>query len=547
MKIQRVDFKNLKGSSDSIVLGPATLIYGRNFTGKTTITDAIKLALLGYLPGLDKTAAGVFELASGDDLKAAVILDNGQAVGHVWERKAGRISKRDSVPLDWPEQPVAVLDASAYFGLSDRGKIEYLFRATAVEGNIIDELERLRASVGPDLAREIVARGNGANSIQKWLDEAVTSAEALRSEASATATRLRALQQGTVQLGDYSNPPPVDLPARIEEKGLALEAARGKLRDLERGQRDALTDNPDSERASREAGKLSGLKSSRQQLEREREAAAESWRKRLAFKGVCPMCGSDSENWRAGAEKMRDEQLTGFERRAQSLIEETDRVRTLVDNLGAKAERADARTRKKYAAAIEDAELVVAELTQAVADLNKQQYRYGEYVAERRRLDEARTKVDEYERREKALRSAKLGLVARKAALLEKTFGPIMATLAIFTKGLLVAPLEFREGELGYVRNGGGWVPYRTFSGTEQAVAFAAFQAALASRAPVRIAILDELGRLDTPNKARLFANIGAALKAGVVDQFIGIDTERMTPVAPEFTVIERGPRHALD
>ena len=116
-------------------MGQATLIYGRNFTGKTTITDAIKLALLGYHPAVDKTAGGVMELASGDELKAAVVLDSGQLVGHVWQRVNGKITKKDSVPLDWPEQPVAVLDAGAYFGLSDRGKVEYLFRVAKVEGD----------------------------------------------------------------------------------------------------------------------------------------------------------------------------------------------------------------------------------------------------------------------------------------------------------------------------------------------------------------------------------------------------------------------------
>ena len=548
MKITRVDFTNIKGSSDTVVLGPATLIHGRNFTGKTTIIDAIKLALLGYHPGLDKTAAGVFELASGDNLKAAVVLANGQIVGHSWERKGARISKRDSVPLDWPEQPVAVLDPAAYFGLSDRGKIEYLFGIAPVVGSIVAEQKALEASVGPAVAEEIARLVDDRHGVQKWLDEAVMTAETLRSEAARSAKQFRDLQQGTVKLGDYSEPPPVDLPQQIADKSRALDEARAKLRTLERELRDALLDDPDGARAAKEAGKLQELGSSRSQLNREREHAADEWRKRLKFKGVCPMCGSDSENWRAGAEKMRDEQLAGFERRAEALREETERVSTLVDNLGKKSDRTLARTKKKYQAQIDEAELGIAELTQAVADLNKQQYRYGEYVAERRRLTEARTEVEENERREKSFRAAKLALVERKAGLLVATFGPILATVELFTKNILAAPLTLREGELGYTRNG-GWIPYRTFSGTEQAVAFAAFQAALAARAPVRIAILDELGRLDPENKRRLLENVLAALQANVIDQFIGLDTEApaLGQRSVAFTYIERGPRHVLD
>jgi hypothetical protein len=525
MKIQRVDFANLKGASGSVELGPATLIYGRNFTGKTTITDAIKLALLGYHPALDKTAAGVMELASGDILKAAVVLDNGETVGHVWQRAGGRITKRSSVPLDWPHQPVAVLDAGAYFGLSDRGKVEYLFSVAAVEGGI-DNVRKLLDTYGPALGSEIAARVGTADELQKWLDGALTATEALRSEAAATAKRFQLTQQGNVQLGDYSTPPPIDLPVQIQEKGLALEAARGKLRDLERGQREALQDNPDADRAEKEAGKLSGLNGRKSEIERERERCDTKWKRLLSLPGgICPTCGTSVKLWAEEPAKVRSEELAEIDGRLAGVTEELTTTRRLVDNLRTKAAKARARAVKKHSKAIEDAELAIAELTQTLSELNKQQYRYGEYVAERRRLDEARTEAEKFDRKEKALRGIKLKLAEAKARALESTFGPILATVALFTRNILRHPLEFREGELGYSRNG-AWISYRTFSGTEQAIAFAAFQAALAVRAPVRVAILDELGRLDRANKEQLFANVLAALKAGVLDQFIGLDTE---------------------
>ena len=543
MKITRVDFKNLKGSSDSIVLGAATLIYGRNFTGKTTIIDAIKLALLGYHPGLDKTAAGVMELASGDELKAAVVLDNGQVVGHVWRRDRGRITKQDAVPLDWPEQPVAVLDAAAYFGLSDRGKVEYLFKVAKVEGTI-DEARGLLDAYGPALGKEIAARVPSANGVQRWLDGALTTAEALRSEAAATAKRFQHTQQGTTQLGDYSAPPPADLPVQLQQQSTKLDEARNKLRDLERGQRESLKELANDEEIERHKKRLAEFEGAKQQAEREKTQITEKWRKLLAFEGVCPMCGTDSKDWRAGAEKMRGEELAGVEQRIAAANEATTTTRTLVDNLGKRAEKARERVRKKNAAAIEAAELVIAELTQTVADLQKQQYRYGEYIAERRRLDEARTQAEQFDRREKALRGIKLKLAEAKARLLEQTFGPILATVAIFTRKLLRRPLEFREGELGYSHDN-DWIPWRTFSGTEQAVAFAAFQGALAARAPVRVAILDELGRLDKANKGQLLENALEAVTLGIIDQFIGLDTELTTVRPPlnsttSFLTIER-------
>jgi DNA repair exonuclease SbcCD ATPase subunit len=539
MKIQRVNFTNLKGATDSVELAPATLIYGRNFTGKTTITDAIKLALLGYHPALDKTAAGVMELASGDELRASVLLDNGQEIGFQWDRHGGRTTRRGSAPLDWTGTPVAVLDANAYFGLSDRGKVEYLFSVATVAG-AIDEARKLLDAYGPALGAEIAARVGNAVGVQKWLDGALTAAEALRSEAAATAKRFQMTQQGNVQLGEYSTPPPVDLPIQIQEKGLALDAARAKLRDLERGQREALQDNPDADRAEKEAGKLSGLNGRKSEIERERERCDAKWKRLLALPGgVCPTCGTSVKLWAEEPAKVRSEELAEIDGRLAGVTEELTTTRRLVDNLRAKAGKAAARAKKKHGTAIEAAELAIAELTQTLSELNKQIYRYNEYVAERRRLDEARTEADKFDRREKALRGIKLKLAEAKARALESTFGPILATVALFTKGLLRNPLEFREGELGYSRNG-GWVPYRTFSGTEQAIAFTAFQAALAAGGPLRVAILDELGRLDRANKAKLFENVLAALKAGVIEQFIGVDTELTEHGGTEFLAIER-------
>jgi AAA domain len=542
MQIKRVDFRNLKGASDAVVLGPATLIYGPNLTGKTTITDAIKLALLGYHPALDKTAAGIMELASGDDLMAGVLLDDKVYVGHVWTRAGGRITKRDQVPLDWPEQPVAVLDAAAYFGLSDRGKVEYLFRVSNVEGSI-DQTRKLLDTYGDALGAEIAQKVGVSAPLQKWLDGAVTVVEALRSEAAATAKRFQHTQQGTVQLSETENPPQ-DLPIQIDTKTKALDEARRKLRDLEKTNREEIAKAGNSEKIGKHTTTLTAAESSRTELENERRTAEAKWKKVLERKGVCPMCGTDSKDWHKGAEKMRDEQLKGIARRLTGATEQITATRSVVEALRKKATAAMSRTRKKHANAIEALELEVAELSQGLSDLNKQQYRYGEYVAERRKLTEARDAAETASKREAAFRGIKLKLVEAKARLLEATFGPLLATVAIFTQKILKHPIEFREGELGY-RLGDAWIPWRTFGGTEQAVAFTAFQAALAARAPVRVAILDELGRLDKTNKGQLLKNVLTALSLGVIDQFIGIDTELSWYMPPKeatttFLTIER-------
>src|SRR5262252_7435509 len=50
--IKRVQIAGLRGKSFDLATGPVTLIIGQNTAGKTTIADAIKWGMLGYIPGM---------------------------------------------------------------------------------------------------------------------------------------------------------------------------------------------------------------------------------------------------------------------------------------------------------------------------------------------------------------------------------------------------------------------------------------------------------------------------------------------------------------
>jgi hypothetical protein len=66
-----------------------------------------------------------------------------------------------------------------------------------------------------------------------------------------------------------------------------------------------------------------------------------------------------------------------------------------------------------------------------------------------------------------------------------------------------------------------------TLSGVEKLVCYAAIQAALASRSPVRVMILDEMLRAQNTPKAAVFDLLVDACKAAVrdgkLDQFVGV------------------------
>ena len=109
---------------------------------------------------------------------------------------------------------------------------------------------------------------------------------------------------------------------QIHAKSNELETARGKLRVLERDQRDALAANTDSEQVEKLSRTITGLEASKKQTERDREHCEGKWKKLLSFKGVCPMCGSDSKELQKGAEKLRGEELGGFVQRLAGLSEQ---------------------------------------------------------------------------------------------------------------------------------------------------------------------------------------------------------------------------------
>jgi hypothetical protein len=87
----------------------------------------------------------------------------------------------------------------------------------------------------------------------------------------------------------------------------------------------------------------------------------------------------------------------------------------------------------------------------------------------------------------------------------------------------MLSPLAYNDGEIGTFRDG-LFIGHATMSGTEKALAYAAIQAALASKSPVKLMIIDELGRLTDKNIARVLDAASAAINDGRLDSFIGIE-----------------------
>lgn len=68
-------------------IGDINYIFGRNGAGKSTILQAIQLALLGYIPGHPKTNAGIFKHANGPKLEVEIEFDDGNTISRMYTQQ----------------------------------------------------------------------------------------------------------------------------------------------------------------------------------------------------------------------------------------------------------------------------------------------------------------------------------------------------------------------------------------------------------------------------------------------------------------------------
>lgn len=173
-------------------------------------------------------------------------------------------------------------------------------------------------------------------------------------------------------------------------------------------------------------------------------------------------------------------------------------------------------------------ECEIGEKENAIEALEGQEKQAQSQLADVKRLQQAADERQSAETRVEALANVQKTLLSNRETLVNTALEPLLKTANTFTAGILDTPLELREGEIGR-QVGQAWVPVRCFGGTYTAITYAAIQAALGTKAPARLVIVDEMGRMDAINKAKFLRNIRAALDAGLLDQFVGID------VAPEY------------
>lgn len=100
MKIESIRIIGMHRVHDrTYSLNDMNYLFGQNGAGKSTVLQAIQLALLGYIPGTDKTKSAIFAHANGDAMSVELRLDNdSRIIRHWYKTSKGIVEDFRTIP-----------------------------------------------------------------------------------------------------------------------------------------------------------------------------------------------------------------------------------------------------------------------------------------------------------------------------------------------------------------------------------------------------------------------------------------------------------------
>ena len=154
--IKQIDIQGVKGVSVKYDLAPFTAITGPNFSGKTAIADAIRLALIGYVPSLGKRNQATMQLADGDTMSVTATFTDGKTNHRKWTQGPRGVKLSEDVDHEWPAE---ILDIGVWLAANQAERIRMVAGASGASEELaklvsdfngrrgIDTVEKLEAEI----------------------------------------------------------------------------------------------------------------------------------------------------------------------------------------------------------------------------------------------------------------------------------------------------------------------------------------------------------------------------------------------------------------
>lgn len=602
MRVTKLALRNFRGINREFDLPAACIVAGPNFSGKSTIPIALRLACVGSMPPpIGKTGIWPAFAGNADDpgrMSVTATTDAGLTWTLEWERKKDTVSQRGQPPESCALPPV-LCEPSTFWSLTGAEQTRAIFAASGASVGREDLLAVIRSVDGsPARVRDEVV-GMLTDLMEKRLDANpdVSAATSLwLSDCSQTAKAERAkvkLLEAKTASAFWSGAIPTDRTKELAQARERLAEATRTAQTLRQeevtaqvakqkstGRADrlaqlaAVLDQPeaaeppelseqDVDEFARADEALADLQAESSRTNEELERTMET-RERLRA-GVCPCCGNTGSGL-AAIISTQDEAIKTLTGKAEGLkanLKLAAETFATIDKRNAATSKAwkdwqkqhDSREslRREQKSLLEfTPEAVDVPTAEEVERVAKEQQSWRERVVE---LEGAQAEFARWsctrDERDKAesdlIRSRCVVEVVAEAAkkvgekldeAAGKAFGETLKIANRICDGLLESALEFRDGVLGRrasaadaERTGGtvrvgAWIPHTSFSGTESLIGYAGFAVAVASRAPFRLVVMDELNRLTDDRKHSLVARILLLIQEGVIDQFVGCDPE---------------------
>ena len=611
MRVTKLELRNFRGINSGFELPAACIVAGPNFSGKSTIPIALRLACVGSMPPpIGK--AGIWPAFAGNadepgKMSVTATTDTGLTWSLEWEKKKESVSQRGQPPESCALPPV-LCDPATFWQMTGAEQSRAVFAASGASvkrDDLIAEIQsvdgspaRVRDEVVALLVQLMEQRFNANVEASAATTLWASDCAAIAKEERGKVKRLEAKTASAF----WSGPVPTDKTKALAEARAKLAEATGEETALRKAAAKHSLESQRAERARERLEELDAMLASGEDPEpaRQTEEEAEQYARaeqrlaelteassdatdafeRLAanhaliVKGTCPCCGQSGPELGRVIAAMELE-LAEQERKMTALAEQITDARREMSTLSASnAAQFHKRTQweqrhaqlellrreqktladmapqpgtapspENIAKATKDRE----QATERVVELEGAQAEFARWACVRDERDKAESDLIRSRCSVEVVAEAVKKVTAKLDAVAGAAFGETLKVANRLCGGLLASPLEFRDGVLGrkastvdVERTGGtvrpgAWIPHTSFSGTEALIGYAGFAVAVASKPPFRLAVLDELNRLTADRKRSLVSRILLLLSEGVIDQFVGCDTE----AAETFSLID--------
>jgi hypothetical protein len=518
MKIQTVKTLNFHPRDFAFRLEPMNVIVGDTFSGKTAVAQAIQVGMLGYLPSLGKENTATMMLSSNPkELFVKLTFDDSRTNQlAISQEPDGGYRKTAELQVSFP---APLMDVNEYLLKSGKERIAYIIsRADPAhfgydETAMLAEMKSVPALPENDRLDDAVESVKSviAQSVKQRKEVMATTAEWMESLRLRLENGLRSVKssiktQEAIIKGMRAENEPADASTELKAATEAWEKAVETRAQFGAGI---------NRQAYKLEAELSALTDKVSAAQRRRQGAEEESVK-MSNRASCPICLAKGKGWQKEWLDKQKEIIAQLDAEIAAANSEVDKAAKAIQAL---RKRANASAENK---AIEE----VARTEKEKREWERAQAQYHAYQEGQKRAEESKALLELGQAELHAFKHALTKMTEHQARLSDSAVKQLLAVANQFVEGLLKSPLCVKEGEIGRYEGKSTWVAHEVFSGTEKLIAYAGLQIALSQESPVKLVILDEMGRMTREMKGKVTARMKKLIASGTIDQCVLIDVE---------------------